>query len=46
MLTTIELITRSPVEKLKKGLKDLKGFATPKGELHYQPTRHSIAPSD
>jgi hypothetical protein len=27
--TTIELITGSPVEESEKGLKELKGFATP-----------------
>jgi hypothetical protein len=26
---TIELITGSPMEQLEKGLKELKGFATP-----------------
>jgi hypothetical protein len=29
---TIELIMESPMEELEKGLKELKGFATPKEE--------------
>jgi hypothetical protein len=33
----IDLITGSPVEKLEKGLKELKGFATPYEEQQYQP---------
>ena len=29
------------MEELEKGLKELKGFATPEGEQQYQPTRHT-----
>jgi hypothetical protein len=29
----------SPVEKLEKGLKELKGFSAPQEEQQYQPTR-------
>jgi hypothetical protein len=36
---TIELITGSPVEKLERELKELKGFANPLEEQQYQPTR-------
>jgi hypothetical protein len=36
---TIELCTGSPMEALEKGLKELKGFATPYEEQQYQPTR-------
>jgi len=31
--------TRTSMEELKKGLKGLKGFATPQEEQKYQPTR-------
>jgi hypothetical protein len=34
------------MEKLEKGLKDLKGFATPKEEQQYQPTRLPRTPRD
>jgi hypothetical protein len=36
----------SQIEELEKGLKELKGFATPKKEQQYQPTRPSRAPRD
>jgi hypothetical protein len=29
----------SPIEELEKGLKELKGFTTPKEEQQYKPTR-------
>jgi hypothetical protein len=36
-----------PTEELEKGLKELKGFATPEEEQQYQPSRpHPIAPRD
>jgi hypothetical protein len=35
----IELITGSPMEELEKGLKEPKGFGTPKEEQQHQPTR-------
>jgi hypothetical protein len=31
--------TASPIEELEKGLKELKGIATPQKEQQYQPTR-------
>jgi hypothetical protein len=31
------------MEKLEKGLMELKGFATPKEEQQYQPTRYTRA---
>jgi hypothetical protein len=34
------------MEELRKGLKELKGFATPLEEQQYQPTRPPIAPKD
>jgi hypothetical protein len=34
------------MEDLEKGLKELKGFATPKEEQQYQPTRPLRAPRD
>jgi len=38
---TIELSMGSPMEELEKGLKEMKGFATPQEEQQYQPTRHT-----
>jgi hypothetical protein len=32
--------------KLEKGLKEMKGFVTPKEEQHYQPTTPSRTPRD
>jgi hypothetical protein len=37
MLAANQLSTGSPIEELEKGLKELKGFATPQEE-QYQPT--------
>jgi hypothetical protein len=34
------------MEDLEKGLKELKWFATPSEEQHYQPTRPPRAPKD
>jgi len=34
------------MEELEKGLKELKGFATPQEEQQYQPTRTPRAPRD
>ena len=34
----------TPMEELEKGLKELKGFATPKEKQQYQPTRHPPPP--
>ena len=42
----IGLSTRSPIEELKKGLKELKGFVTPQEEQQYQPTRTPRTPRD
>ena len=39
MQPTIGLNVGSPIEKLEKGLKEMKGFATPKEEQQYQPER-------
>jgi hypothetical protein len=36
----------SPIEELEKGVKELKGFATPQEEQQYQPTSPSRAPRD
>jgi hypothetical protein len=36
---TIGLSVGSPIEELEKGLKELKGFATPEEEQQYEPTR-------
>jgi hypothetical protein len=36
---TIRLSTGSTKEELEKGLKELKGFATPQEEQEYQPSR-------
>jgi hypothetical protein len=35
-----------PVEKLREGLKELKGIATPQEEQQYQPTRPLKASRD
>jgi hypothetical protein len=37
---------RSPIEELEKGLKEMKGFATPYKEQEYEPTRTPRAPED
>ena len=39
MKSSIGLSTGSAIEELEKGLKELKGFATPEEEQQYQPTR-------
>jgi len=46
--STIVVSTGTPMEELGKGegLKELKGFETPKEEQQYQPTRLPIAPRD
>jgi len=36
----------SPIEELRKGLKELTGLATPQEEKQYQPTRHPKALRD
>ena len=39
MQLTIRLSTRTPMEELGEGLKELKGLATPQEEQQYQPAR-------
>jgi hypothetical protein len=36
----------SPIKELEKGLKELKGIATPQEEQQYQPIRHPRTPRD
>jgi len=45
-IPTIGLTMGTPVEELEKGLKELKGFATPQEEHQYQPIRPSRASRD
>jgi hypothetical protein len=42
----IGLRTRSPMEELEKGSKELKGFATPQEEQQYEQTSNPRAPRD
>jgi hypothetical protein len=42
----MELSAGSPVEELEKGLKELKGVATPQEEQQYQPTSPPRVPKD
>jgi hypothetical protein len=45
IMSTIELTTRTPMEQLRKELKELRWFGTPKEEPHYQLTRPLLSTS-
>jgi hypothetical protein len=44
MQPNIRLSAGTPIEKLRQGLKEVKGFANPQEELQYQLTRSSKLP--